>query len=188
MTKTEIATEQDQEFSIIGKMTPEEINLFTPALGIRNDCQQGKWKIGDNIYLESQLEFGIIKIVPFKGKLGKSEGEWMQLWIVPAPTEKNLPKNVVAVTYIKTRSMSNLGDALIMAMQEGDPGELMWQTDFIPHAGEYGQYFSIAWGSRKRKNKEEMEQLDKIIKFLKEKPRLVDSKLPETMLPLLEEA
>lgn len=184
--KTETTTaivEKEKEFSIIGKLSKEEINFFNPTLSIRNDCKEGVWKIGDKLKIGRELDFAIIKVTPFCGKLGKSEGDWLQVWLIPAPKEDKLPANTVAVTYIKTRSMSQLGDALIMAMLTEDPGLLIWCTEFEKHAGEYGEYYSIDWSYREREDEEEVKQIEQIIKFLSTKPDLTDTRLPETMQP-----
>lgn len=132
---------------------------------------------------EARSRISLIKAHKFYGELGKSRAHWLQLWFVPSPNEKKLPKNTVCVTYIKTRSLDDLSGKLIDLMtNETDPGEVIFKASFEKHTGTLGNYYSVKWEYREREGDAEQKQLDTIRDFISSNPRLVDASKPETLV------
>jgi hypothetical protein len=170
------------QLNIFGTIDKEKINLFDPPYAIRNDCSLGQWKVGEKGMLGDSLAISIIGVRNFYGKLGKGKPcDWLQLWFVAAPNEPKIPTNVVCVSYIKTRSKSALGQTLIEVMESTEPALGIFETGFEQHSNELGKYYSINWKWRERQP-EEMNQLNLIADFLKTKPALIDTNLPDTMI------
>ena len=70
---------------------------------------------------------------------------------------------------------------LIEVMQSREPALGIFETSFEKHTNEFGSYYSINWQWRER-NPEEMNQLNLIADFLKTKPMLIDTNLPDSMI------
>jgi hypothetical protein len=172
------------ELEIFGTIDQEKINLFDPPYAIRNDCQIACWKVGEKGMLGDSLAMSIIGVRNFYGLLGKGKPcDWLQIWFIAAPHETKIPVSVVCVTYIKTRSKSALGQTLIEVMQSTEPALGIFETSFEKHTNELGNYYSINWRWRERQP-DEMNQLNLIADFLKTKPALIDTNLPDTMIML----
>jgi hypothetical protein len=170
--------------TIFGKINKEMINHFTPPYSVRNDCQIGQWKVGEDNLLGNSLKLSIIAMKNYYGNLGKTKHtQWLQLWFVAAPSEQKLPSNTVCVTYLKTRSLTQLGQKAIEVMQNEDPGMGIFTASYEKHAGDYGNYYSIKWEWRDRTN-EELPQLHLIADFLATNPNFNDANLPNTMIQL----
>lgn len=169
--------------NVFGKINKEIINHFTPPYAVRNDCRLGQWKIGDDKLLGNTLDLSVIAIKPFYGILGKTKGQWLQVWFVGTTAETKIPQNTVCVTYVKTQSLSALGQKAIEIMETEDPANGIFTTSFSKHAGDYGDYYSIVWNWRPREE-QELKQLELIADFLETKPSLVDPNLTETMIEL----
>ena len=176
---------KEPEVKIFGTIDQEEINFITPPYAVRNDCRIGQWKVGENKLIGDSLAISIIGVRNFYGKLGKARPcDWKQLWFIAAPNETKIPVNVVCVTYIKTLSLSALGQTLIEVMQSTEPGLGIFETSFQQHTNEFGgSYYSVNWQWRQR-NPEEMNQLNLIANFLNTKPAFIDSNLPDSMILL----
>jgi len=173
--------------SIFGKINKEQINHFTPPYAIRNNCQIGQWTVGEDNLLGNELEISIIAMRNFYGSLGKTKGaSWLQIWFVAAPSENKIPSNTVCVTYVKTRTLSQLGQKAIEIMETEDPGVGIFKTKFEKHTGEYGNYYSVNWDWRPRTD-EEISQLQLIADFLNTNPNLQDTNLPPTMIEVINE-
>lgn len=83
-------------FSIFGSKPANAIFLGDQPYAVRNDCQVGQWKVGDDDLRGNRIEISIIKVARYFGNLGKTQNAfWLQLWFVPAPDCKTLPKNTV---------------------------------------------------------------------------------------------
>lgn len=170
---------------IFGNFDKTQINNFNPPYGIRNDCKMGKWKIGDENEIGKELLMSIIGVNKYFGKLGKSTGNWLQIFFIAAPEEKKIPQNVVCVTYTKTRSLSQLSSKIIEVLAtEKNPAEGIFKTSFTKHTGDYGDYFSVNWEWLQRTKAAEKKQLETIKTFFESQPQLIDSNLPETMIKL----
>lgn len=156
---------------------PKE-GIFLPQIpyAIRNDCQKGEWKIGDDDYRGNSLELSIIKVSQLFGTLGKTRNAlWMQIWFVPAPASADiLPANTVCCTHIKTRSISQFSSKVTELMAHGEPAEGIFVGTFEKHSGDMGVYYSLKWDWRKRETPEELGQLAQIVEFMANHPPLVD--------------
>src|SRR4028119_953280 len=98
-------------FSVFGAKPPNALLVPEIPIAVRNNCQIGKWTIGDTEY-GSKCSMTILKFSKFFGDLGKtSQSLWAQIWFVAESGE--LPKGVVMVTYIKTRSLNDFNRLVI---------------------------------------------------------------------------
>ena len=132
------------ELKIFGTINKEEINLMDPPYAVRNDCSIGQWKVGEKGLMGDSLAMSIVGVRKFYGKLGKGKpSDWIQLWFIGAPHETKIPVNVVCVTYVKTRSLSSLGQTLIEVMQSTEPALGIFETSFEQHSNELGKYYSV---------------------------------------------
>lgn len=175
------------ELNIFGKIDKTKINNISPPYKIRNDCKLGMWKTGDENLIGNKLSIAILKTVPFYGNLGQTrQAQWQQIWFVAAPKEEQIPQNIICVTYIKTQSLSNLGQKIIELMGTTNPGLGIFETSFQPKQGEYGNYYVVNWQWRER-TPEEIPQLQLMADLLNSSPILTDPTLPETMFQLSEE-
>lgn len=172
------------ELKVFGKLATEQINFFKPPYNIRNNCQVGQWAKSEDDFIGASLDIAIIGTQEFYGKLGKSTGNWLQVWFIAAPSETKIPKNVVCVTYIKTRSLSSFGQTIIELMSNGDPALGIFTGSFQKHSNDYGNYASVKFTWRER-TEEENPQLKLIADFLATAPILEDTGLPKTMIKVL---
>lgn len=161
--------------TIFGTMPKDSIFLPQTPYSVRNDCQKGLWKVGDDDHRGNSIEISIIKVSQMFGSLGKTTNtQWLQVWFVPAPGEKNLPSNTVCVTYMKTRSVAQFSQKVTELMASGEPGLGVFTASFEKHSGDLGTYYSVQWDWRERNNDEEKEQLNAIASFLQSQPALID--------------
>lgn len=66
--------------SVFGVKPDQAIIVPELPLAVRNNCQSGKWTIGDNEY-GSKLGMTILKFSKFFGSLGQTKNTiWGQLW------------------------------------------------------------------------------------------------------------
>ncbi len=167
---------------IFGEKVKNQINYFDPPYAIRNNCQIGQWMIGDDFPVAKELEIAIIKVAKMYGDLGKTKNaNWLQLWFIASPKEKKIPDNLVCVTYIKTRSINQLGMEVMKNMScDVDPGVGLFKTYFIKHDGEKGKYYSLGFKWRAREASEKA-QLKLIEEFLSKNLILNDSGIPNTL-------
>ena len=185
-TKKETKLTKEQETGIIFKsMTKNESGILnpTPPYKLRNDCQVGQWKRGEDDFKGSTIEISLIGAKHFYGKLGQSLASWVQLWFIAAPSETKIPRNTVCCTYIKTRSLDDLSGKLIeLTTEEKDPGQFIFTGSFEKHSGTMGNYYSVKWEARDR-TEDEKSQLTMIRDFLwNETPIFKDTSLPDTMI------
>lgn len=160
---------------VFGTRPANSIWLGDQPYAIRNDCQSGQWKVGDDDFRGKSLEISIIKVARFFGNLGKATNTfWLQVWFVPAPTCTTLPANTICLTYLKTRSLSQFSQKIAELMANGEPAEGIFIGSFAKHSNDLGNYYSVQWDWRSRTSPEEIEQLQAIADFLQSNPLLVD--------------
>lgn len=122
-------------------------------LAVRNNCQSGKWTIGDAEY-GSKVSMTIIKFSKFFGTLGQTSNTlWGQIWFIAESGE--LPKGVVMVTYIKGRSLQDFSRLVATVQARGiEPAEGIFVPEFTKHSGQKPDengvpkpinYYSLAW-------------------------------------------
>ena len=180
-SKTEKTNSAAIELKVFGKLMKEEINFFKPPYNVRNNCQVGQWAKSEDDFISNSLDIAIIGTQEFYGKLGKSSGNWLQIWFIAGPDETRLPKNVVCVTYIKTRSIAQFGQTIIELMSNGEPATGIFTGSFLKHSNDYGSYASVKFNWRER-TEDEKAQLVLIANFLATAPILEDTGLPKTMV------
>jgi len=169
--------------TVFGTRPKDSIFLPTTPFGVRNDCQVGVWKVGDDDHRGKTIEISVIKVSQHFGNLGKTKNaHWMQIWFVPAPGCDSLPSNTVCVTYIKSRSISQFSQLITELMQSGEPALGIFVASFEKHSHEKGIYYSVKWDWKERKSDAEKKQLEQIANFLKSKPQLVD--LSTNLIPI----
>ena len=160
---------------VFGTRPKNSIWLGDQPYAVRNDCQAGRWKVGDDDFRGKSLEISIIKVARFFGSLGKASNTfWLQVWFVPAPTCTTLPANTICITYLKTRSLSQFSQKIADLMANGEPAEGIFIGSFAKHSNDLGNYYSVQWDWRERSTPEEIEQLQAIADFLQSDPLLVD--------------
>jgi hypothetical protein len=183
-TKKKENTGSAIELKVFGKLMTEQINFFKPPYNVRNNCQFGQWAKTEDDFIGDSLDIAIIGTQEFYGKLGKATGNWLQIWLVAAPSETKLPKNVVCVTYIKTRSLSQFGQTIIELMSNGEPATGIFTGSFQKHSNNYGNYASVKFDWRER-TEDEKAQLLLIANFLSTSPILEDTGLPKSMVKVI---
>ena len=157
--------------------TKPKDSIFLPQIpySVRNDCQVGQFKVGDEDYRGNSIDISIIKVSQFFGSLGKtSNTQWMQIWFIPAPGCEILPQNTVCVTYIKTRSIAQFSQKITELMASGEPALGIFTASFEKHSGDMGTYYSVVWDWRERSAAAEKKQLETLAAFLDTKPNLID--------------
>lgn len=184
-TKTDKTNSSAIELKVFGKLITEQINSFKPPYNVRNNCQVGQWAKSEDDFIGNSLDIAIINTEEFYGKLGKSTGNWLQIWFVAAPEETKIPKNIVCVTYIKTRSLAQFGQTIIELMSNGEPATGIFTGSFQKHSNDYGNYASVKFDWRER-TEDEKAQLLLIANFLATAPILEDTGLPKTMVKVHE--
>lgn len=169
---------------IFGTIPKDSIFNPIPPYNLRNDCQVGQWKRGEDDFKGNSLEMAIMQANKFYGNLGDTKkAHWLQLWFIASPQEDKIPRNTVCCTYIKTRSLENLGGKLIELMtNEIDPGTGIFTASFEKTQGKMGSYYMLKWGFRDRETEEELDQLDMIAEFMAGEPTFMDTGKPKTLI------
>ncbi len=147
-------------FSVFG--TKENNTILVPEMPItaRNNCQSGKWIIGDEEY-GSKCSMTILKFSKFFGSLGQTQNTlWGQIWFVAESGD--LPQGVVMATYIKSRSLNDFNRLVTSIQAQGiEPATGIFVPEFSKHSGqkpdEQGilkpiNYYSLKWSWTKRKD------------------------------------
>ena len=131
MTKTA----EKPAFSVFGAKQKEEILVPEMPIAVRNNCQSGKWAIGDEEY-GSKCSMTIIKFSKFFGNLGQTQNTlWGQIWFVAESGE--LPQGVVMVTYIKSRTLSDFNRLVASVQARGvEPATGIFVPEFVRHSGQ----------------------------------------------------
>jgi hypothetical protein len=141
------------KLSVFGVKPDNAIIVPELPLNVRNNCQSGKWTIGDDEY-GSKIEMTILKFSKFFGSLGQTSNTiWGQIWFVAESGE--IPKNVVMVTYIKGRSLRDFSRSIASVQSRGiEPAEGIFAPEFIKHSGQRPDetgtikpinYYSLKW-------------------------------------------
>lgn len=149
---TEIMSEHPK-LSVFGSKPADAIIVPELPLSVRNNCQSGRWTIGDEEY-GSKLAMTILKFSKFFGSLGQTHHTlWGQIWFVAEAGD--LPKGVVMCTYIKGRSLSDFNRKITEIMARGvEPAEGIFVPDFVKHSGQKPDetgilkpinYYSLKW-------------------------------------------
>jgi len=161
--------------TVFGVKPTDSIFLPQSPYQVRNDCQIGQWKVGDDDFRGNSIDVSIIRVSRMFGTLGKAVNtQWLQIWFIPAPGEEKLPADTVCVTYIKTRSINSFAQKITELMTSGEPALGVFTASFEKHSGELGTYYSVDWNWRERNTDAEKAQLEKIAQFLQAKPSLID--------------
>lgn len=135
--------------------TKAENAVYVPnlPLSVRNNCQSGRWTIGDEEY-GSKLAMTVVKFSKFFGSLGQTHHTlWGQLWFVAEAGE--LPQDVVMCTYLKGRSLSDFNRIVTEVMAKGvEPATGVFVPDFVKRSGQKPDetgvlkpinYYSLEW-------------------------------------------
>lgn len=139
--------------SVFGSKPENAIVVPELPLAARNNCQSGKWTIGDKEY-GSKLAMTILKFSKFFGSLGQTQNTlWGQLWFVAEAGD--LPQNVVMVTYVKGRSLRDFNRLVASVQSRGiEPAEGIFIPEFAKHSGQKTDengvlkpinYYSLEW-------------------------------------------
>ncbi len=145
------AQEELPSFSVFGAKPPDALLVPEIPIAVRNNCQIGKWTIGDTEY-GSNCSMSILKFSKFFGDLGKTSlSLWAQIWFVAESGE--LPKGVVMVTYIKTRSLNDFNRLVISVQSRGvEPATGTFIPTFTKYNGENGAYYGLTWEWEEKKD------------------------------------
>jgi len=164
------------KFKVFGTIPKDTIYLPQIPFTLRNDCRIGIWKIGNEDYRGKEIEISIIKVNQLFGTLGKSTNTfWMQIWFVPAPSCEVIPSNIVYVSYLKGRSITQFSEKITQLMQSSvEPALGIFKAGFTKHTGEKGDYYSVVFDWRERASEAEFEQLNRIADLMATDPKLVD--------------
>jgi len=144
-------------FSVFGAKPANALLVPEIPMAVRNNCQIGKWCIGDTEY-GSKCSMTIIKFSKFFGDLGKtSQALWGQLWFIAESGE--LPQGVVMVTYIKTQSLNDFNRLIISIQSKGiEPATGIFIPTFTKYVGNNGPYYALTWEWEERKDTKTLEQ------------------------------
>ena len=144
--------------SVFGSV-PSEGQIFIPdtPFAIRNNCQIGQFTLGGSQQLGNKLSLRAIKFSRFFGDLGQTQNEcWGQLWFVAEPGKSgDIPEGILAVTYIKTKSLSEFNNLIIQTQaRKINPATGVFTCGFVKESrtivGADGQvmqgtYYSLGW-------------------------------------------
>ncbi len=180
---------ENKRHDFFKKTAPAPQGLIIPeiAIFVKNNCQSGKWVIGEQEF-GSNLEFFILK---FSRRISEYMGEKIaqgQIWFTPVSGD--VPPGIVYYTLLKNSksgrsgSMRNFGQqvavaegaAKLSAQSKGyDPRELIWKPKFIKKSGavpdENGDlhsaiWYVLDWGFRPVSSEEEYQILDNVVAVL----------------------
>ena len=170
--------------SIFGTIPEGTIFNPTPPYNLRNDCQIGQWKRGEDKLMGSSLDISILKACKFYGNIGETyKTHWLQLWFVASPDETKIPRNTVCCTYLKSRSLESFSGELIELMtSQIDPGTVIFKAGFEKHSGKLGNYYSVSWEVREREGEAEKKQLEQIVEFIGTNPTFTDTTKPKALI------
>lgn len=175
-------TDKKPTLSVFGVKPTNAIVVPELPIAARNNCQSGKWTIGDEEY-GSKLAMTILKFSKFFGSLGQTKNTlWGQIWFVAEAGE--MPHNVVMVTYIKGRSLSDF-NRLVASIQARsiEPAEGIFVPEFVKHSGQKPDdngvlkpinYYSLKWDWVERTNWEMVEQAALVLEDPQNLSRLID--------------
>jgi len=178
--------------SVFGSASDEEILVPDLPLNIRNNCQSGKWTIGDMEY-GSKVSMTVLKFSKFFGSLGQTSNTiWGQVWFVAESGE--LPQNVVMVTYIKSRSLRDFNRLVASVQCRGvEPAEGIFIPEFTKHSGQKPDetgvfkpinYYSLKWNWVERSDWQMVEKAATLLAEPANQSRLIDLESTANMICL----
>ena len=146
--------------SVFGAKPADAILVPEMPLAVRNNCQSGKWTIGDKEF-GSDVSMTILKFSKYFGDLGQTTDTlWGQLWFIAESGE--LPRGTVMVTYIKSRSLNEFNTLVVTIQSRGvDPSTGIFTPKFVKHTGQKPDsngvvkpvnYYSLDWSWEERKD------------------------------------
>ena len=180
------------KFSVFGIKDKNTILVPEMPIAVRNNCQSGKWTIGDEEY-GSKCSMTILKFSKFFGSLGQTQNTlWGQIWFVAESGD--LPTGVVMVTYIKSRSLSDFNRLVASIQAEGiEPAMGIFIPEFTKHSGqkpdEQGvlkpiNYYSLKWSWIERKDWSTLEQAAAVLADETNLSRMIDLEGTQQMVGL----
>ncbi len=169
-------------FSVFGAKDNNTILVPEMPISVRNNCQSGKWIIGDEEY-GSKCSMTILKFSKFFGSLGQTQNTlWGQIWFVAESGD--LPNGVVMVTYIKSRSLNDFNRLITSIQAQGiEPATGIFVPEFSKHSGqkpdEQGilkpiNYYSLKWSWMERKDWSVVEQAAAVLADNSNLARMID--------------
>ena len=172
----------DNGFSVFGSKPKDAILVPEMPLNVRNNCQSGKWCIGDEEY-GSKISMTILKFSKFFGSLGQTSNTiWGQVWFVAESGD--LPQGTVMVTYIKSRSLSDFNRLITEIQSQGiEPATGVFIPEFTKHSGskpdENGiakpiNYYSLKWTWQARKSDKELAKYAAVLSEQSNHSRMID--------------
>lgn len=168
--------------SVFGTKPKNAIVVPELPIAAKNNCQSGKWTIGDEEY-GSKVAMTVLKFSKFFGHLGQARNTlWGQLWFVVEGGE--MPHNVVMTTYIKGRSLSDFNRLVASVQARGvEPAEGVFVPDFVKHSGQKPDengvikpinYYSLKWDWKERTDWEKVEQAAIVLSDPDNLSRMID--------------
>lgn len=169
-------------FSVFGSKPKEALLVPEIPIGIRNNCQAGQWTIGDTDY-GSKCSMTILKFSKFFGNLGQTKNTlWGQIWFVAESGE--LPRGVVMVTYIKSRSLGDFNRLVADVQARGvEPATGIFVPEFVKHSGQKPDengivkpinYYSLKWSWVERTDWAVVEQAAAVLSDPSNLSRMID--------------
>lgn len=169
-------------FSVFGAKENNTILVPEMPISVRNNCQSGKWIIGDEEY-GSKCSMTILKFSKFFGSLGQTQNTlWGQIWFVAESGD--LPHGVIMVTYIKSRSLNDFNRLITSIQAQGiEPATGIFIPEFAKHSGqkpdEQGilkpiNYYSLKWSWAERKDWSVIEQAAAVLADNGNLARMID--------------
>lgn len=153
--------------------------LPSPSYSIRNNCQLGQWTKSDGVtILGNKLDMSILHVERLFGDLGKTRNaHWLQVWGI---SPQVCGEGVVFVTYVKSMSLTILGNTILDCALDGkNPEDLIFKTSFTPRSNEYGSYFTLAFDAQERDSDDP--KREEINRFLGSIPTFLDTNVPNSL-------
>lgn len=181
MTK-QVENQKRPAFSVFGAKAADALLVPEIPIAVRNNCQSGQWTIGDTDY-GSKCSMTILKFSKFYGTLGQTENAlWGQIWFVAESGE--LPKGVVMVTYLKTRSLNDFNRLVTDVQSRGvEPATGVFIPEFTKHSGSKPDdsgivkpinYYSLKWSWAERKDWAVIDQAAAVLSDASNQSRMID--------------
>jgi hypothetical protein len=170
------------KISVFGTKPENAIVVPELPISVKNNCQTGKWTIGDEEY-GSKLAMTILKFSKFFGSLGQTKHTlWGQIWFVAEGGE--VPHDVVMVTYVKGRGLSDFNRLVASVQARGvEAAEGVFVPDFIKHSGQKPDengvikpinYYSLKWDWTERSDWKMVEQAAIVLSDPQNLSRMID--------------
>ncbi|MDY7022467.1 MAG: hypothetical protein SWJ54_14105 [Cyanobacteriota bacterium] len=185
-------TPEQFNFSVFGTKNKEAILVPEMPIAVRNNCQAGKWTIGDEEY-GSKCSMTILKFSKFFGNLGQTQNAlWGQIWFVAESGD--LPKGVIMVTYIKSRSLNDFNRLVASIQSRGvEPATGIFIPEFTKHSGQKPDengtlkpinYYSLKWLWEERSDWSMVEQAAAVLANESNLSRMIDLEGTRSMICL----